>query len=61
MTEFSILYIPTVQSPPIELKDIIYNCPICDYEIEIDMIVDKNSFVKCENCEHIIKLRIKKI
>ncbi len=61
MTEFSILHVPTVQNPPIELKDIIYNCPVCDCEIEIDIIVDKNSSVKCEVCEHVIKLEIKKI
>ncbi len=61
MTDFSILYIPTVQNPPITLSDIIYNCPVCDYEIEIDLIVDENSSVQCEVCDHIVKLEIKKI
>lgn len=61
MNEFSILYVPTVQNPPVELKDIIYNCPVCDHEIEIDIIVDEKSFVKCEVCDHVIKLEIKKI
>lgn len=61
MKEYSILEIPTVLNPPIKLIDIIYNCPICDYEIEIDMDVDDNSFVNCDCCDHIIKFRIKKI
>lgn len=39
MIDYSILNIPTVLNPPIILKDIIYNCPVCDYEIDIDMIV----------------------
>jgi DNA-directed RNA polymerase subunit RPC12/RpoP len=61
MKEYSILEIPTILNPPFKLADIIYNCPICDYEIEIDMLVENNSFVKCEVCNHIIKLKIKKI
>lgn len=61
MRDSTILYIPTVQKPPFELKDIIYNCPVCDYEIEIDLIVDEKSSVVCEVCDHIIKLEIKKI
>lgn len=61
MIEYSILEIPTVLNPPFNLIDIIYNCPICDYEIEIDMFVDNNSFLKCEGCDHVIKLKIKKI
>jgi DNA-directed RNA polymerase subunit RPC12/RpoP len=61
MIDYSILNIPTVLNPPIILKDIIYNCPVCDYEIDIDMIVDNNSFIRCENCDHKIKLKIIKI
>jgi DNA-directed RNA polymerase subunit RPC12/RpoP len=61
MIEFSILNIPTVLNQPIKLTDILYNCPVCDYEIEIDMIVNDNSSIKCDNCDHIIKLKIKKI
>ncbi|MDW8849836.1 hypothetical protein SD960_07005 [Flavobacterium sp. MMLR14_040] len=61
MTEYSILEIPTVLHPPIKITDVIYNCPVCDYEIEIDMFVDDNSFVKCESCDHITKLKIKRI
>ena len=61
MTDSTILYIPTVQNLPIILRDIVYNCPVCDYEIEIDLIVDENSSLICEVCDHIIKLEIKKI
>ncbi|MDA6070469.1 hypothetical protein NJT12_12635 [Flavobacterium sp. AC] len=61
MIKHSILETPTVINPPIKLIDIIYNCPVCDYEIEIDMFVDDNSFLKCDGCEHITKFRIKKI
>ncbi|PWK02798.1 hypothetical protein BC749_101873 [Flavobacterium araucananum] len=39
MVEYSTLYIPTVLNLPIKLIDIIYNCPVCDYEIEIDILV----------------------
>lgn len=61
MIEYSILQIPTVLNPPILLRDIIYNCPVCDYEIEIDMLVDDGSFIKCDVCDHITKFKIKKI
>jgi len=61
MIEFSILEIPTVLHSPIKIIDVIYNCPVCDYEIEIDMFVDDNSFVKCDGCDHITKLKIKTI
>jgi hypothetical protein len=59
MIEHSILEIPTVLHPPIKLIDVIYNCPVCDYEIEIDMLVNDDSFVKCDICDHITKLKIK--
>jgi transcription elongation factor Elf1 len=61
MVEHSTLDIPTVLNAPIKLIDIFYNCPVCDYEIEIDMLVDNDSFVKCDICDHIIKLKIKRI
>ena len=61
MIEYSILEIPTVLHPPIKLIDIIYNCPVCDYEIEIDMFVDDNSDVKCDVCNHITKFKIIRI
>ena len=57
MIEHSILEIPTVLNRPIKFIDVIYNCPICDYEIDIDMFVDDNSFLKCDGCDHIIKLK----
>jgi len=61
MTEYLNLEIPTSLKPPIKLSDILYNCPVCDYEIEIDMFVDDDSFVTCGMYNHIIKLQIKKI
>jgi len=61
MIEYSILEIPTVLNPPIKIIDVIYSCPVCDYEIEIDMFVDDNSFVKCNGCDHITKFKIKRI
>lgn len=61
MIEFSILEIPTVLHPPIKIIDVIYNCPICDYEIEIDMFVDDTTSIKCDGCDHTIKFKIKKI
>jgi hypothetical protein len=61
MIEYSVLDIPSVIDIPFRLKDIIYNCPICDYDIEIDIIIDDNSFLKCENCDLEIKLKAKKI
>lgn len=61
MIDYSILEIPTILNPPIKLIDVIYNCPVCDNGIEIDMFVDDNSFVKCDVCEHITKFRIKNI
>lgn len=61
MSEFSILSIPTVLNLPFKLSDILYNCPVCDFEIEIDLVVDVNSFVECDNCNHKIKLKVKRI
>lgn len=61
MLEYSILEIPTVLNSLIKVIDVIYNCPVCDYEIEIDMFVDDNSFVKCDICDHITKFKIKRI
>ncbi len=59
--EFSTLIIPTSLTPPIKLSEIIYNCPVCDNEIEIDMLVDNESSIKCNLCEHIIKFEIKQV
>lgn len=61
MIEYSILPIPTSLTQPIKLNDIIYNCPVCDNEIEIDILVDNESFLKCNLCDHIIKLEIKQV
>lgn len=59
--DYSILPIPSVLDLPFKLKDILYNCPVCNFEIEIDLILNENSFIECDNCEHRIKLRLKKI
>lgn len=61
MMDYSILPIPSVLDLPFKLKDILYNCPVCNFEIEIDLILNENSFIECDNCEHRIKLRLKKI
>ncbi len=61
MLNYSILDIPTVLHPPFKLKDVIYNCPICDNEIFMDIVVFDNTSVKCENCNHKIILKIKSI
>lgn len=61
MGDYSILDVHTVLSSPVTLKDISYNCPVCDYEIEIDMILEDSCFIECDNCQHRIKLKIKKI
>lgn len=58
MIDYSILNIPTVLKTAFSLADMIYNCPVCHYEIEIDIIVDDNSLISCENCDEIIKLNI---
>lgn len=61
MIEYSVLEIPSVLDIPFKLKDIIYSCPVCDCDIEIDIIINDNSFVKCENCELEIKLKVIKV
>lgn len=61
MIENSILDIPTIKTVPFELKDITYNCPCCDYEIVIDIIVESNTSIKCDNCNHNILLKVIKI
>lgn len=61
MKSTSTLEIPSVNTAPLKLKDIIYNCPRCDYEILIDGLFDNKSFIECENCEHKISIKIKKL
>lgn len=60
MESYSILLIPTVLNTPFLLKDINYNCLICDFEIEINIIINNNSSIVCENCMERIKLELKK-
>jgi DNA-directed RNA polymerase subunit RPC12/RpoP len=59
MTTYSTLYIPTVLNTPIKIDEI--NCPICDCEIGLNIIVDKKSSIKCDDCDHKIIVKIKKI
>ena len=40
MKDYSILDFVTVLEPPIKFTEIIYNCPVCDFEIEINEIID---------------------
>lgn len=61
MVESTVLEVHTVLNPPINLKEISCNCPRCDYEINIEAMVDDNSSFKCENCDHKILMKIKKI
>lgn len=63
MVNFSILEIKSVFDPPYHLDFCeVVNCPICDNKIEVfNMIVDSNSSVNCENCEHTIKFECIKI
>lgn len=61
MNNYSTLEIPTIHNPPFILKDIIYNCPVCDYEIDIHLIVNDSSSIRCINCNHQILLKVKKV
>lgn len=61
MVNYLTLNIATVHNPPFKLQGIDYNCPVCDYDIYIDIIVTNNSRISCENCDQIIKLNIKKV
>ncbi len=62
MENESILYVPTVITP-VKLNDISYPCPVCDWEIAINTLVDEKKIhsVTCENCEHMVILKIKKL
>ena len=63
MENYSIIEIKSVLEPPFILDFCEFvNCPICDYEIEVlNTIVDNNSTINCENCEHNIKFECVKI
>jgi transcription elongation factor Elf1 len=63
MNDYSILDIPSVYTPPYILDFTEYvKCPVCDMEINVfNKIVDINSFVDCENCEHKIKFNLVKV
>lgn len=63
MEDFSIVEIKTVLEPPITMNfcDYVY-CPVCDYEIDVfNTIVDSNTTVNCDACEHTIKFECVKI
>ncbi len=60
----SILEIPTVLKPPISLKfagDCIA-CPICEIDIDMkDQLINDDDFAYCEDCNHKVIFKIKKI
>jgi hypothetical protein len=63
MEDFSIIKINSVIDPPFSLNfcDFV-NCPVCDYEIDLlNVIVDSNTTVNCDACDHIIKFECVKI
>ncbi len=57
--DFTTLNVASVSEESVVLKDIAYNCPVCDYGIELNLILTTPEFVVCENCNHKIKLIIK--
>jgi|UPI0003765950 hypothetical protein len=63
MEDYSIIEIKTVLASPVTLNFVDYvNCPICDIEIDVrNKVVDDNSFVFCEGCNHTINFIIVKI
>lgn len=63
MEEEYICEIKTIYTPPYKLDFVDYiNCPICDFEIDVyNKVVDLNSTVWCDICEHKIQLILKKI
>lgn len=63
MEDYSILDIKSVFTSPYTLNFIEYvNCPRCETEIDVfNKVVDENSFVYCENCEHTILFKLVKI
>ena len=63
MKNCSIIEVKTILSTPINLDFVDYiNCYVCDYEIDLkNLLVDNNSYVECDNCNHIHKFKIVKI
>lgn len=63
MKDYSIQEVASINSFPVVLDFIDYiRCPVCDYEASVvDMVVDNHSSDCCENCEHVIKFKIKKV
>ena len=61
--EISLIEITTVFDPPILLNFVDeISCPRCDMDVDVkDLIIDEDSFVICENCEHKIKFKLIKI
>lgn len=63
MNEY-VIKIPTVLNFPMDFtgeRSITYNCPFCDLEIEIDMILEENSSLECENCDCKFKFEIVRV
>ena len=63
MEDYSTLEIFSVYTQPYKLDFVEHiNCPICEMEIDVfNTIVDENSFVLCQNCEHTIRFKLVKI
>jgi hypothetical protein len=61
--DYSTLEILSIYKPPYILDFVEYvSCPNCEMEIDIfNRIVDENSFVYCEDCEHTIRFKLVKI
>lgn len=63
MEDFSIIKVNSVIDPPFSLNfcDFV-NCPVCDYEIDVfNIILDSNTTVNCDACDHTIKFECVKI
>ncbi|WP_395063298.1 hypothetical protein [Flavobacterium sp.] len=62
MESYSTQEILSVYTPPYKLNFTDYiNCPICEIEIDIfNIIVDENTFIRCEDCEHTIQFKLVK-
>lgn len=63
MENYSILDVFSVYTPPYILDFVEYiNCPVCETEINVfKTIIDVDSSVNCENCEHTIQFNSVKI
>jgi DNA-directed RNA polymerase subunit RPC12/RpoP len=61
MEDYFKLEILCVYDPPVKLLDVIYICPVCENEIELNEYINDNDLLECEVCENTIKIKIRKI